>query len=959
MAALALWRAESDQNARSSLERRSTAVAALNNARAQFFRCATLMAALTFSDDPASLIELYREGLAEGDEAVARARSELASLGDTDAIARLDSFAEQRQLLEQQAEPYVAFALDSNRDALAEIAQQYLPLLWPTSEALIADMEKLAAEQQTALAAERMAADRAANRNLLVLVGLSMGALLAGVVSLILLGASTIRPLASLRASVEAIAAGDLDARAAVTGPNELASLARDFNDMVAARKRAEDLLHGTYEELEERVRERTADLALANTQLRQEVAERKRAEDALRESEAKYRQIFENVRDVFFQTDASGIITEVSPSVERYGYARAQLVGTPVLDIYADPEDRRAHVAALLEHGEVVDFDLRLKTADGGVVLASASSHLRRDANGKIIGFEGVLRDITERKKAEEDLRERARRDPLTGVLNHRAVVEELRSMTGDRREGISHVVAMVDVDSLKAINDTYGHQVGDAVLKAVADSLGREDAVVGRYGGDEFVAILTEADRATGERYRDGVLAALAEEGLRDPETGARVAAIATIGLAVYPQEAETVADLIRLSDSALYAAKRQRPSAARVGHDRSGGEGAARVVGEMAPLLTSPGDLDGKLSLIARRLSAMVGYGGVHFSLFLPEGQTGAPLAASAFAEVSGNLIEEWNDGQRRQRPGPHPMRLLLERTRRPVILDDPHHDRNLLQSERDILKAGGLRSVMVAPMIWQGEVVGLVGVASKEEAAFGPNDAQFLTAVAAQVTAIVRMATLIDDLQSTSARLTEAQTETVMMLAAAAEAYDPTTGPHLQNVQAITQALARQVGHSEEDACELGLAAVLHDIGKIRVPDVVLSATGRLSDEEWELMKQHTVWGAEFLASRPRFQLAAAIARSHHEHWDGSGYPDGLSGEHIPEAAAVVAVADAFDAMTSERPYRPARTVDAAVREVVACSGRQFSPEVAQALAQLHERGVLSPLIGQSSQETAAA
>lgn len=1085
MAALALCRAESDQDARGSLERRSTVVASLNDARAQFFRCATLMAALTFSDDPASLIEVYREGMAEGDEAVAHARSELASLGDTDAIARLDAFVEQRQLLEQETEPYVTLALDADRGALAEVAQQYLPLLWPTSETLIADMEKLAAEQQTALTAERTAADATATRNLSVLIGLSMGALLAGVASLILLGVSTIRPLASLRASVEAIAAGDLDARATVTGPDELASLAHDFNHMVAARKRAEqqllesdhryhalfdrsldavyvhdsqgrfldandaalrllgysrhdiptlsfadlldasqlptalsvleeilstgkqakpttfqlrrkdgslvevetlaaalykeghpvaiqgiardtterrraeDILRKAQEELEERVRERTTDLALANTQLREEIAERKRAEEALRESEAKYRQIFENVQDIFFQTDAGGIITEVSPSVERYGYTQARLVGTQVLDIYEDPEDRRSHVAALLEHGEVVDYDLRLKTADGGVILASASSHLRRDVEGKVIGFEGVLRDITERKKAEEDLRERARRDPLTGVLNHRAIVEELRSMTDDRREGISHVVAMVDVDSLKAINDTYGHQVGDAVLTAVADSLGREDAVVGRYGGDEFVAILTEADRAAGERYRDAVLAGLAEEGLRDPETGARVAAIATIGLAVHPQEAETVADLIKLSDSALYAAKRQRPSTAPAGHDRGGDEGAARIVGEMAPLLTSPGNLDGKLSLIARRLSSMAGYGGVHFSLFLPEGQTGVPLAASAFADVSGGLLEEWNDGQRRQRPGPHPMRLLLERTRRPVILDDPHHDRNLLQAERDILKAGGLQSIMVAPMIWQGEVVGLVGVASKEEAAFGPHDAQFLTGVAAQVTAIVRMATLIDDLQSTSARLTEAQTETVMMLAAAAEAHDPTTGPHLQNVRTITHALARQVGHSEEDACELGLAAVLHDVGKIRVPDAILSATGLLSDEEWELMKQHTVWGAEFLAARPRFQLAAAIARSHHEHWDGSGYPDGLSGDHIPEAAAVVAVADAFDAMTSERPYRPARTVDAAVREVVACSGQQFSPEVAQALAQLHERGALSPLVGQSSQETAAA
>lgn len=120
-----------------------------------------------------------------------------------------------------------------------------------------------------------------------------------------------------------------------------------------------------------------------------------------------------------------------------------------------------------------------------------------------------------------------------------------------------------------------------------------------------------------------------------------------------------------------------------------------------------------------------------------------------------------------------------------------------------------------------------------------------------------------------------------------------------------------------------------------------------------------MKQHTVWGAEFLASRPRFQGAAVIARSHHERWDGSGYPDGLSGIDVPESAAIVAVADAFDAMTSDRPYRAARTVDAAVREIVACSEHQFSAEVAQALARLHAREVLTPLVKRFSQDAAAA
>jgi putative nucleotidyltransferase with HDIG domain len=194
---------------------------------------------------------------------------------------------------------------------------------------------------------------------------------------------------------------------------------------------------------------------------------------------------------------------------------------------------------------------------------------------------------------------------------------------------------------------------------------------------------------------------------------------------------------------------------------------------------------------------------------------------------------------------------------------------------------------------------------------------------------------------------------------MLLAAAAEAHDETTGHHLQNVRATTEALARELGYSDEDAKELGLAAVLHDIGKIRVPDIVLATADGLTHQEWGVMKRHTAWGEEFLKDRPGFELPATIARSHHEHWDGSGYPDGLAGEAIPEAATIVGVADAFDAMISDRPYRPARSVAAALREIAACSGKQFSPKVVKAIARLRKRKMLPLTLGRSPDQKAAA
>jgi diguanylate cyclase (GGDEF)-like protein/PAS domain S-box-containing protein len=800
------------------------------------------------------------------------------------------------------------------------------------------------------------------------------------------------------------------------------------------------------------------------------EALERKRAEQALRESEARYRRIFDNVQDLFYRTDANGIITDISPSVERYGYTREQLIGTQVLDVYEDPEERFALLKALLEKGVAVDHEVHLKTADGQVRDASVSAHLLRgpdgspiavegslrdiserkrmekalreseeryrslvetspdaiiltdlgtriimanrqtallfgfasvaemlstgksafdfiapedreranlnaqrtlelrtlrdveytmirkdgsrfsgemsasfiaDADGNPKAFIGVVRDITERKRAEEALREQVRRDPLTGALNHAAIVEELHNLISNGTEGAPHAVAMIDVCDLKVVNDTFGHQVGDEVLITVADALEAEGVLVGRYGGDEFIAILPGADRETAKRYRQDVLSSLEDVDLQDPDTGARVPVAVSVGFAVYPAEAERIEDLIKLADSAMYAWRRQRPvlSTVRSLSRSLDGERAAKMVGEIVPLLTSPGELNDKLRLVAHRLSVGAGYDAVNFALLRPGFEE--PYSLNTFAELPEQAIEAWNREQRKIGWDRNPIRLLAERGR-PIILDDPQRDQRLTDVEQELLRAAGMQSAMVAPMLWRNELVGLLSVASKRKTAFGPRDAQFLMAVAAQVTGIVRMATLVGELQSTSTRLAQTQTETVMMLAAAAEAHDQATGLHLQNVRAITETLACELGYPEEDAEELGLAAVLHDIGKIRVPDVVLSTAGQLTDPEWELMKQHTVWGGDFLAGRQGFELAATIARSHHERWDSSGYPDGLAGEDIPEAATIVAVADAFDAMTSDRPYRAARSVAAAVREIVACSGSQFSPKVVQALVRLHKR-----------------
>jgi diguanylate cyclase (GGDEF)-like protein/PAS domain S-box-containing protein len=671
------------------------------------------------------------------------------------------------------------------------------------------------------------------------------------------------------------------------------------------------------------------------------DVTERTRAEEALKESEAKFRSLAETVAAAAFIYQGTRMVYVNSAAEAQTGYSRDELLTMSFWDMI-HPEFREfvRERGMARQRGEQVPSRYEVK------LLTKGGEERWLDFMARAIEYEGqpavlgTAFDITERKCAEEALREQARRDPLTGVLNHAAIVEELRALA---RTSTPHAVAMMDVDGLKAVNDTYGHQVGDQVLVAAASALSLHGALAGRYGGDEFVAVLPHADRDAAERYREEVSLALANAGLRDPEAGASIPVVATMGLAIYPEEAESVEDLIRLSDSAMYSAKRQRPvGAAGFASSRPlGDERAARVVGEIVPLLTHAGDLNEKLRLVGHRLSVAAGYDAVNFVLFAP--LTDRLAATTTFARAPQEIVEAWTRTLVPDRNDP--IQRILERTRRPLILDDPQHDARLAEPHRRMLRQAGFQSVLITPMVWQDEVVGTLSVVSKRESAFTPRDAQFLTAVATQVTAMVRMSRLVDQLQVTSTRLSEAQEGAVLLLAASAEAHDQTTGRHLHSVRAMTEALARELGHDEEETRELGLAAVLHDIGKIRVPDTVLASSGQLRKEEWELMKHHTTWGAQFLAGRAGFELATIIARAHHERWDGAGYPDGLSDEAIPEAATIVAVSDSFDAMIHDRPYRRGRSVERAVQEIVACSGSQFSPRVVQALARLYALGTL--------------
>jgi HD-GYP domain-containing protein (c-di-GMP phosphodiesterase class II) len=180
-------------------------------------------------------------------------------------------------------------------------------------------------------------------------------------------------------------------------------------------------------------------------------------------------------------------------------------------------------------------------------------------------------------------------------------------------------------------------------------------------------------------------------------------------------------------------------------------------------------------------------------------------------------------------------------------------------------------------------------------------------------------------------------------TVLLLATAAEARDPYTEDHLYRTRGFAEAIAAELGLPPDEIREIGFSSLLHDFGKMRIPDSILTKPGPLSGAEWKIMKQHPLWGEELLSTHPWLETARQIARWHHERWDGTGYPDGLRAEQIPLGAAIVAVADSLDAMISDRPYKEAWPQQQAIVEIRAQKGRQYSPDVVEAFNRALRKG----------------
>jgi putative nucleotidyltransferase with HDIG domain len=187
----------------------------------------------------------------------------------------------------------------------------------------------------------------------------------------------------------------------------------------------------------------------------------------------------------------------------------------------------------------------------------------------------------------------------------------------------------------------------------------------------------------------------------------------------------------------------------------------------------------------------------------------------------------------------------------------------------------------------------------------------------------------------ELQQALRDLETTYSTTLWALVAALDAREHEVSNHSQRVVRYSMAIARRLGLPEKELPDIGRGALLHDIGKIGIPDAILLKPGKLTDEEWVVMRRHPQIGFEILKAIPFLGVPAEVVLSHQERFDGKGYPRGLAGEAIPLGARIFAIADTFDAMTSDRPYRKRTTTEAARAEVSRCTGTQFDPRCADA------------------------
>lgn len=611
-----------------------------------------------------------------------------------------------------------------------------------------------------------------------------------------------------------------------------------------------------------------------------------------LQNSELRYRRLFETAQDGILILDAeTGAISDVNPYlIEMLGFSREAFLGKKLWEVgaFQDIEASQQAFQALQQHEFIRYENLPLKTQDGRLVQVEFVSNVYQVGEEKVIQCN--IRNISERKQAETALKATDAahwsliKNLPVGVVVHAA----------DGRIVLSNPEAALLLRiSSEQMQGKSPHDLGWHFIREDGTRLAVEDFPVNR--------VIT-----TGAVVKNFVMGIACGQG-EDCTWGLVNAYPELESNGELRQVVVTFADISQIKSSEARIRRHLEHLTALVEIDRA---------------INFSFDLNLSLTTLLTHVLVQLGVDAADVLLFNPKTDTLTYLASRGFHTKA---IESASQPLGEGFAGCAALECKI------VHIQD-------LAKEQD----GFLRKILLAgenfvsyygvPLIAKGEVVGVLEVFQRTAQQRDQEWLDFLKALAAQAAIAIDNVTLFDNLQRSNAELTQAYDATIEGWSRALELRDNETEGHTQRAAILTVKLARLFGLSDAELVQVRWGVLLHDIGKMGIPDGILLKRDALTAEEWVVMKKHTVFAFEMLSPIRYLRAALDIPYAHHEKWDGTGYPLGLKGEQIPLTARIFAVVDVWDALRSDRRYRSSWSVAKVRKHLKSLSGTHFDPHV---------------------------
>jgi PAS domain S-box-containing protein/putative nucleotidyltransferase with HDIG domain len=606
-----------------------------------------------------------------------------------------------------------------------------------------------------------------------------------------------------------------------------------------------------------------------------------------LRESELRYRRLFEAAQDGILVLDAkTGRIEDVNPYlIKMLGYSREEFIKKKLWEVgaFRDIEASQEAFEALQENEYIRYEDLPLKAKDGRLIQVEFVSNVYKVGDEKVIQCN--IRDITERKQAE------VVRTQLAAIVD-----SSDDAIIGKTMEG---VITSWNIGAERL----YGYPAKEAIGRPVSFLIPPDHP-------DELPEILARLKSGESVKHLETV---------RLRKDGARL--------------------VVSLTISPVKDASGQIKSASAIIRDITERKMAEEKIQRQLEHLTALSDID---RVIAANFDLKLSFSEILIHVTM---ELGVDAADILILNPNSQMLEFGAErGFRTKTVRKAQVRLGESYAGRAALERQLVHISNLKAEPEDLFLTSLLTDddfvcYYGVPLIAKGQVKGVLEVFNRTALEPDLEWFEFLNALAGQTALAIESYMLFESLQRSNSELTLAYDATIEGWSRALDLRDEKTEGHTLRVAEMTVKLARTFGLSEAELVQVRWGALLHDIGKMGVPDGILLKPGPLTTEEWVAMKKHPDFAYEMLAPIRYLRLALDIPYCHHEKWDGSGYPRGLKGNRIPLAGRIFAVVDVWDALSSDRPYRAAWTEEKAREHIRGSSGIHFDPQVVTAFEQL--------------------